>query len=115
MLYAWLAVNKLASSFGLLFFVCVLKHCCCSQLHGSCILSALDPQVTPELVAQTVTIQAVACATLVNVGSQLAASSHPVLATFLFSGSSVFGLLIYKGFKRVRRIDKFERGIHGGS
>lgn len=66
-------------------------------------------------IMQTVTIQSVACATLVNVGSQLAASSHPGLATFLFSGSSVFGFLIYKGFKRVRRIDKFEKGIRGGS
>lgn len=84
-------------------------------MHGSCMVSALDPQVTSELVAQTVTIQSVACATLVNVGSQLAASSHPGLATLLFSGSSVFGLLIYKGFKRVRRIDKFEKGIRGGS
>ena len=42
-----------------------------------------------------------------------AASWQPAFATFLFSGSSVFGLLMYKGFKRVRRIDKFEKGIRG--
>ena len=64
-------------------------------------------------VVQNVTVQSVACATLVNVGSQLAANNHPGLATVLFGGSSVFGFLIYRGFKRVRRIDKFEKNIRG--
>lgn len=75
----------------------------------------LSFQLTCELAMQSVTIQSVACATLVNVGSQLAAGNHPGLATLLFSGSSVFGILIYKGFARVRRIDKFEKGIRGSS
>ena len=64
-------------------------------------------------VLQNMTIQSVACATLVNVGSQLAASNHPGFASVLFGGSSIIGFLVYKGFKRVRRIDKFERNMRG--
>lgn len=66
-----------------------------------------------EFVVQNVIVQSVACATLVNVGSQLAGSNHPGIASVLFGGSSVFGFLIYRGFKRVRRIDKFEKNIRG--
>ena len=64
-------------------------------------------------VVQSITVQSVACATLVNVGSQLAASNHPGLASVLFGGSSVVGFLIYRGFRSVRRIDKFEKNIRG--
>ena len=73
--------------------------------------NSMRPDV--EFLLQNVTVQSVACATLVNVGSQLAASNHPGLASVLFGGSSVFGFLIYRGFKRVRRIDKFEKNIRG--
>lgn len=66
-----------------------------------------------EFAVQNVTVQSVACATLVNVGSQLAASNHPGLASVLFGGGSVFGFLIYRGFRRVRRIDKFEKNMRG--
>lgn len=66
-----------------------------------------------ECVVQSITVQSIACATLVNVGSQLAASNHPGLASVLFGGSSVVGFLIYRGFRRVRRIDKFEKNIRG--
>ena len=64
---------------------------------------------------QNITVQAIACATLVNVGSQLAANSHPGFATALFSGSSIVGYFIFRGYKRIRRIDKFEKSIRGGS
>ena len=91
--------------------------CLCQLLLGLRLWSEGHHQISirpdVEYVVQNVTIQSVACATLVNVGSQLAASNHPGLASLLFGGSSVFGFLIYRGFKRVRRIDKFEKNIRG--
>ena len=85
---------------------------CCDNARVSQLLLVVSC-ADVEFVVQNVTVQSVACATLVNVGSQLAASNHPGLASVLFGGSSVFGFLIYKGFKRVRRIDKFEKNIRG--
>ena len=103
----------------------VLFECCLPQTSFGFIASQLllglfnsysgQHSIQPDVdfVVQNVTVQSVACATLVNVGSQLAASNHPGLASVLFGGSSVFGFLIYRGFKRVRRIDKFEKNIRG--
>lgn len=62
---------------------------------------------------QTVTIQTVACATLTNIGSQLAISGHPGWASLLLGPSLGFGYFIYRGFRRVQRIDRFEKGIRG--
>lgn len=77
------------------------------------VLLLILPCPDVKLAVQNVTVQSVACATLVNVGSQLAASNHPGLASVLFGGGSVFGFLIYRGFSRVRRIDKFEKNMRG--
>ena len=64
---------------------------------------------------QSVTIQSIACATLVNLGAQLALTNHPGQAVVLLSSSLGVGFFIFRGFKRVRRIDKFEKGIRGES
>ena len=65
------------------------------------------------LYLQTVTIQTVACATLTNIGSQLAISGRPGLASLLLAPAAGVAYFIYRGFKRVKRIDKFEKGIRG--
>lgn len=64
---------------------------------------------------QAVTIQTVACTTLVNIGSSLAISDRLGLAMVPWGSSLVIAFVIFRGFKRIKRIDKFEKGIRGGS
>lgn len=63
------------------------------------------------IVMQGATINAIGAGTLVNVGSQLAMSGQAGLGGVLLAGSGVFGILIWRAFRRVRRIDKFEKGM----
>lgn len=60
---------------------------------------------------QGATINAIGAGTLVNVGSQLAMNGQAGLGGVLLAGSGVFGFLIWRAFRRVKRIDKFEKGI----
>ncbi len=62
-------------------------------------------------VVQGATINAIGAGTLVNVGSQLAMNGQAGLGGVLLAGSGVFGILMWRAFRRVRRIDKFEKGM----
>ena len=62
---------------------------------------------------QGATINAIGAGTLVNVGSQLAITGQAGIGAVLLACSAVFGVLIWRAFWRVRRIDKFERGMRG--
>ena len=66
-------------------------------------------------VLQNITVQTVAAATFANMGTQLALSSHPALATACGLGTAVGAFLISKNYRRIQRIDKFERNIKGGA
>ena len=60
------------------------------------------------------TLQAVIAAVLLDIGTQLALSSHPHLAQASFGGSGVFGLLLAFQFRRLSKLDKFEKAVKGG-
>ena len=60
---------------------------------------------------QEATISAIGAGTLANVGSQLAMNGQRAAAGVLLFGSAVFGVLIWRSFRRVKRIDKFEKGM----
>ncbi len=62
---------------------------------------------------QGATINAIAAGTLLNVGSQLWLSGQPGFGGALAAASGVFGVLIGLAFRRVKRIDKFEKGMRG--
>ena len=62
---------------------------------------------------QGATINAIGAGTLVNVGSQLAMNGQAGIGSMFLAGSAAFGVLIWRAFWRVRRIDKFERGMRG--
>lgn len=64
-------------------------------------------------VSQGATMNAIASGTLANVGSQLLLGGHLGPGAALLSGSAVFGVFIGLAFRRVKRIDKFERGMRG--
>lgn len=63
--------------------------------------------------AQGATINAIASGTLANVGSQLLLNGHSGVGVGLLTGSAALGVLIGLAFRRVRRIDKFEKGLRG--
>lgn len=60
------------------------------------------------------TIQAVVAAVLLDVGTQLAISSHLHLAQASFGGSGIFAVLLALQFRRLRKLDKFEKAIKSG-
>ena len=60
---------------------------------------------------QESTINAIGAGTLANVGSQLAMNGQRAAAGFLLVGSAIFGVFIWRAFRRVKRIDKFEKGM----
>ena len=60
---------------------------------------------------QGATINAIGAGTLVNVSSQLAMNGQGGLGGALLAGSGVFGFLIWRAFRRAKRIDKFEKGM----
>lgn len=64
-------------------------------------------------VLQAVTINAVGAAGFLNVGAQLALGGLQGAASVAFSVAAVFSTLVLLGFKRVQRLDKFEREIKG--
>ena len=56
-------------------------------------------------------MNAIGAGTLANVGSQLAMNGQRAAAGFLLVGSAIFGVFIWRAFWRVKRIDKFEKGM----
>lgn len=62
---------------------------------------------------QEATISAIGAGTLVNVGSQLVMNGQQGAGGVLLTGSAVFGFLIWRALRRVKRIDKFEKGMRG--
>lgn len=63
-------------------------------------------------VMQEVTLNAVAAMGLINVGSNLTVSQvGGPAAGVCWAASAVFGFLIWRGLKRVQRLDKFEKEI----
>lgn len=68
---------------------------------------------THPVLLQTITLQTVTAATFANMGTQLALNNHPAIATALGAATAVCAYLVYRGYKRVQRLDKFERGIKG--
>ena len=63
---------------------------------------------------QMATLQAVVAAVLLDVGTQLALSSHPHLAQASFGGSSIFAVLLALQFRRLRKLDQFEKAVKSG-
>ncbi|GIL68808.1 hypothetical protein Vafri_22040 [Volvox africanus] len=73
-------------------------------------------------VLQMATTNSVACMGLLNVGVMLAINAGPAAATGMnlegpaalcLGLSAVFGSLVFRGLKRVQRLDKFEKDIKG--
>ena len=52
---------------------------------------------------------------MLNVGVQLALAEHAAAAGAAFALSSVCAGLVLLGFKRVQRLDKFEKSIKTGT
>ncbi|KAK9861903.1 hypothetical protein WJX84_010557 [Apatococcus fuscideae] len=65
-------------------------------------------------VMQMATIQAVTAAVLLDVGTQLALSSHLHLAQASFGGSGIFAVLLALQFRRLRKLDQFEKAVKSG-
>ena len=60
------------------------------------------------------TIQAVAAATGLQIGTQLELIGNRWVGTPLLLGAGVFTILVGQALWRVRRLDKFEKALKGG-
>lgn len=64
-------------------------------------------------VLQVATMHSVAAVGLLNLGAQLAMAGHTLPAAVCLGASGGFGFLLGLGFRRVERLDKFERDMKG--
>ena len=64
---------------------------------------------------QMATLQAVGVAGLLDVGTQLQLGGRPGWSYPAFVGAAVLSGLIALGFRRVKRLDKFEKGLKSGT
>eukprot|EP00884_Botryococcus_braunii_P019654 jgi/Botrbrau1/6372/Bobra.0098s0031.1 len=62
-------------------------------------------------ILQVVTMNVVAAAALLDVGTQLALAGKQLLGGLLLTGSFTFGIFITIGLRRIQRLDKFEKDI----
>ena len=60
------------------------------------------------------TFQAVAAVGLLDVGTQTALAGKTQYSTPAFAGALVLGGFIAWGFRRVRKLDKFEKDLKSG-
>jgi hypothetical protein len=60
---------------------------------------------------QLATINTVAAAAFLDVGTQLALSGKALLGGILLTVSCVFGVFVTFNFRRVQRLDKFEKDL----
>jgi hypothetical protein len=65
-------------------------------------------------VLQGATMNSVAAVGMLNMGAQLALAQHEGIAAVCLGLSSVFGVLMLLGLRRVKRLDKFEKEVRGG-
>ena len=65
--------------------------------------------------AQAATINSIGCMGLLNVGVQLALAGQPAAAGAALSLSAVCAGLVLYGFRRVKRLDRFEKSIRTGT
>ena len=63
---------------------------------------------------QMATFQAVAVAGLLDVGTQLQLGGRVAWSYPAFGGAAVLCVLIGLGFRRIKRLDKFEKGLRSG-
>jgi hypothetical protein len=72
--------------------------------------------------AQLATMNTIACMGFLNMGTMMALSPAPVAATaaslegpatLCMGLAAVFAFLVFRGFKRVQRLDKFEKEMRG--
>ena len=63
---------------------------------------------------QMATFQAVAVAGLLDVGTQLQLGGQTGWSYPAFGGAAVLCGLIALGFRRVKKLDKFEKGLRSG-
>ena len=59
-------------------------------------------------------MNAVGAMGLLNIGTLLALEGLPGPGQACMAGAALFAFLVFRGFKRVERLDKFEKEIRGG-
>lgn len=62
-------------------------------------------------VMQMATINTIAAVGFMNMGTSLALSGLQAPATACMTVAGIFGVLLYRGYKRVQRLDKFEKDL----
>lgn len=63
---------------------------------------------------QAATINSIGCMGMLNVGVQLGLAGQGAAGGAALALSAVFGGLVLFGFRRVQRLDKFEKSIKTG-
>jgi disease resistance protein RPM1 len=66
-------------------------------------------------ILQIATLQAVAGAALLDVGTQLGLAGKQGASGALLSGAAAMGVLVLLAMRRVKRLDKFERDLRNGN
>ena len=66
-------------------------------------------------VVQNMTVQSIFSMGLLNVAAQFYLQEQATAAGAFFVGAGVFGVLVGLSFRRVKKLDRFERGIRTGS
>ncbi len=66
-------------------------------------------------VVQNMTVQSIFSMGLLNVAAQFYLQEQATAAGAFFVGAGVFGVLVGLSYRRVKRLDRFERGIRTGS
>lgn len=64
---------------------------------------------------QAATLNCICSMGFLNVGTQLALTGHSLPAGGAFVVSAICGGLVLYGFRRVKRLDKFEKSIKTGT
>lgn len=62
---------------------------------------------------QSATLNAVGALGFINLGTTLAISGLDGPAELAFGMSAVFGYFLFMGFRRIERLDKFEKDLRG--
>lgn len=105
--------HSICTSHALCAFCVCRCCCCCTSLRRVRVLEG-ERAARRAGVLQVATINTIATVGLLDVGTQLAL--HGGLegpAGLCYALSGVFGVFVALGFKRVQRLDKFEKEIRG--
>lgn len=87
------------------------KVCCFFRTESPAAADAFPPL---PLSSQNATINAVAAAALLNVGTQLAIAGSEIPAQAALGSALLCTAFVLRDFFRVDRLDEFEKGIKGG-